>query len=156
MKNKTIVQLMTRHPVTIGYEDPIQKGSDLMAEHHFRHLPVVDHLGEVIGILSDRDVQRAIEVKRHGAEMEFMIASHRKVKDFMSWPPYSISEKASTLEALELMLEKKISALLVLSEQNGKVRGILTSEDLLKEFARYLKETEELPTQPIMIPQGSD
>lgn len=156
MKNKSIVQLMTRHPLTIGYEDPIQKGSDLMAEHHFRHLPVVDQLGEVIGILSDRDVQRAIEVKRHGAEVDYVIASHRKVKDFMSWPPFFISDHASTLDALESLLENKISALLVKSDQTGKIRGIITSDDLLKDFARSLKESNEFPENTLLNPQGSD
>ena len=156
MKNKNITQLMTKHPMTIGYEDPIQKGSDLMMEHHFRHLPVVDQLGEVIGILSDRDVQRAIEVKRHGTEIEYVIATHRKVKDFMSWPPHLISDHASTLEAIESMIEKKISALLVQSDHTGKIRGILTSEDALKEFARLLKDDEDFPMDSIPLARGTD
>ena len=157
MKNKKVTQIMTKHPITVSYEEPIQKASELMMEHHFRHLPVTDQLGDVIGILSDRDVQRAIEVKRMGAEMEYVIAPHRKVKDFMSWPPQTIADDSNLLDALELVIDRKISALLVQSVQTGKTRGILTSEDLLKEFSKILKQEEDLPMDiPMPTAFGTD
>jgi CBS domain-containing protein len=136
---KTVSQIMTKHPITIGYEDSIQQASELMLEHRFRHLPVTDQLGDVIGILSDRDIQRAMEVRKRGIESETVIASHRKVKDFMSWPPNTISDQSDLKDVLEQMIKEKISALLISSTQTGKVRGIITSEDLLKEFLHSLE-----------------
>jgi CBS domain-containing protein len=125
--------------VTIGYEESIQKGSDLMLQHRFRHLPVTDSMGEVIGILSDRDIQRAMEVRRQGIEVERVISPTRRIKDFMSWPPHTISDELSLSEVIRFMIREKISALLVHSAKTGKVRGIITTEDLLKEFGRLLE-----------------
>ena len=142
-KTKNIVQIMTKHPITIGYEDPIQKASELMLEHRFRHLPVTDQMGEVIGILSDRDIQRAMEVRKKGIETETVIASHRKVKDFMSWPAHVVGDQSGLKDVLNIMIQEKISALLISSTDTGKVRGIVTSEDLLKEFSRHLGSGDE-------------
>lgn len=142
---QTIDKLMTKHPLTVGYEDPIQKASELMLEHRFRHLPVTDQLGDVIGILSDRDIQRAMETRRHGIEIEMVIAPHRKVKDFMSWPPHAVPDNTSLVDAVKFMTEQKISALLINSAVSGKVRGIVTTEDVLKEFVRVLQKAETPP-----------
>jgi acetoin utilization protein AcuB len=154
-KTKTIAQLMTKHPLTIGYEEAIQKASEVMLEHRFRHLPVIDQIGEVIGILSDRDIQRAMEVRRHGIETETVIASHRKVKDFMSWPAHTVGDHTPLKNVLSLMINEKISAVLVSAELTSKVRGIITSEDLLKEFERLLNEDEGEDVIPV-IPGGKD
>ena len=147
-KTKNIHQIMTKHPITIDYEDHIQKASELMLEHRFRHLPVTDQMGEVIGILSDRDIQRAMEVRKKGIETETVIASHRKVKDFMSWPAHVVVDQSGLKDVLNIMIQEKISALLINSAETGKVRGIVTSEDLLKEFARHLEsdDAEKIPT----------
>jgi CBS domain-containing protein len=136
-------KLMTKHPITVGYEDLIQKASEIMLEHRFRHLPVTDQLGEVIGILSDRDIQRAMETRRQGIEIEMVIAPHRKVKDFMSWPPHAVPDSTPLVDVVKFMVSEKISALLIHSANTGKVRGIITTEDVLKEFARTL---ETVPT----------
>lgn len=54
------VQLwMTSQPVTIFSSDPVEEALRRMVEGGFRHLPVVDRHGEVIGMLSMRDLVRA-------------------------------------------------------------------------------------------------
>ena len=145
---QTLEKLMTKHPLTVGYEDSIQQASEMMLEHRFRHLPVTDQLGEVIGILSDRDIQRAMEVRRQGIEVEMVLAPNRKVKDFMSWPPHAVPSDTPLVEVVKFMVKEKISALLVNSANTGKVRGIITTEDVLKEFARTL---ETVPTPPFAL-----
>lgn len=136
----SIDTLMTKHPITIGYEDTIQKSSELMLEYRFRHLPVTDQNGNVIGILSDRDIQRAMETRHQGIEVELVLAPGKKVKDFMSWPPHTVSNETSLIDVVTFMIQEKISALLVNSTKTGKTIGIVTSEDVLKEFLKYLKK----------------
>ena len=106
---KTLDQLMTKHPLTIGYEDGIEQAHELMLEHRFRHLPVTDPMGEVIGILSDRDIQRAMQVRRQGVELEVTLPKNRKVKDFMNWPPFSVKDLTPLKDAVRLMISEKIS-----------------------------------------------
>jgi len=121
-----------------------------MLEHRFRHLPVTDTMGEVIGILSDRDIQRAMQVRRQGVELEVTLPKNRRVKDFMSWPPHSVKDITPLKDAVKFMISEKISALLVTSAQSGKVRGILTSEDLLAELERLLERPMPVRNPQIM------
>jgi CBS domain-containing protein len=144
--------LMTKHPLTIGYEETIRKANEMMSQHRFRHLPVTDHLGEVIGILSDRDIQRAMEARKTGIDIELVIAPHKKVKDYMSWPPHTVRDDGSLADALRFMISEKISAILITSSLTGKIRGILTSEDLIRDYLRIL----ETPSHTETFLPGSD
>ena len=49
---------MTRTPITVMPETPIDQARDLMLEHHFRHLPVTRG-DELVGMISMRDLTRA-------------------------------------------------------------------------------------------------
>ncbi len=51
---------MTRNPVTAKPEDPLPLVASKMIEGGFRHIPVVDNAGKPIGIVSIRDVLRAL------------------------------------------------------------------------------------------------
>ena len=51
---------MTRHVITAAPYESLVSASQKMLEHGIRHLPVVDSTGRVIGIISMRDVLRAL------------------------------------------------------------------------------------------------
>lgn len=52
----TAAQLMTRPPVTIGPDEPVQHAAFLMYERAVSRLPVVDQAGHLVGIVSQADV----------------------------------------------------------------------------------------------------
>jgi CBS domain-containing protein len=52
----TVEQVMTPEPTTVAPSASIVKAFDLMVEGAFRHLPVVDGDGHIIGVVSMRDV----------------------------------------------------------------------------------------------------
>ena len=53
-----VVDVMTRDPVSIKTtENPIS-AKNIMLEHNFRHMPVVDENGDLVGIISLRDLIR--------------------------------------------------------------------------------------------------
>jgi CBS domain-containing protein len=54
-----IYHWMTREPRTISPDADGEDAVKLMTEHHFRHLPVVDASGELVGVVSMRDLVRA-------------------------------------------------------------------------------------------------
>jgi acetoin utilization protein AcuB len=129
MKHGTAADNMSRTIVTIAWNQPIQLANDLMEEHRIRHLPVTDKEGFVIGIISDRDVNRAMNPKMPSFSEDMVVG------DFMSWPAVTVDENISLADVAEGMVDEKVSAFLV--TRGGKeVVGIVTSEDLL----RYLKE----------------
>jgi CBS domain-containing protein len=52
----TAGELMTRCPVTIGPDEPVEKAAFLMYDRGIKRLPVVDGTGHLIGIVSRADV----------------------------------------------------------------------------------------------------
>ena len=53
-------QWMTANPVTASPETDVEDASRVMLEHGFRHLPVLDDEGHVIGVVSLRRVVGAV------------------------------------------------------------------------------------------------
>ncbi len=54
-KETPVSQIMTRNPVTVRPEDPLDGCMALMATRGFRHLPVLE-AGKVVGVISIGDV----------------------------------------------------------------------------------------------------
>ncbi len=50
----TIDQVMTKNVATIGEEASLEEARRLVISHGIRHLPVIDHKGELTGLLSVR------------------------------------------------------------------------------------------------------
>src|ERR1700674_1940706 len=55
--SQPVVHWMTRNPVTVGPEVPVEQAMEIMLNGHFRHLPVME--GErLVGVVSIRDLSR--------------------------------------------------------------------------------------------------
>jgi CBS domain-containing protein len=68
-KTTPLSQVMTRNPITVGRDTPIQHVMDVFTEKRFRHMPVVDDDGRLLGLISIGDVLRwAAAVHRQEAE----------------------------------------------------------------------------------------
>src|SRR4029077_15935524 len=59
-------QRMTRHVLTASPETAIPEAMALMVDGHFRHLPVVNEDGHVIGIVSMRDLMAYTSLRLRG------------------------------------------------------------------------------------------
>ncbi len=51
---------MTRDPYTIDPEAPLGTAIDVMRIKEIRHLPVADESGKLVGILTERDLLKAL------------------------------------------------------------------------------------------------
>ncbi len=135
-------QIMTKKLITIGILEPLSKAYTVMQDRKIRHLPVINEFGEIIGILSDRDLQRAMTpheptTKYNSDQPE--INANFQVKDFMNWPVRSINEEVTIDEVARRMLNEKVSALLVYDYQKH-CKGIITTDDLLKYLISLLSK----------------
>jgi CBS domain-containing protein len=54
-------QWMTEDPVTATVETPLEEAAQMMLDHGFRHLPVVDDTQQVVGVVSLRRVVAATQ-----------------------------------------------------------------------------------------------
>lgn len=129
--------------VFINKDSSMKEAYQLMLSNDIRHLPVVDENEVIVGILSDRDVQKAMPVKAMFPWLDkaFTPSFSRNslVQDFMSWPVCTIDENESVITAAEFIMENKISALVLVNQE--KCTGIVTTEDLLRAFVEEHKST---------------
>ena len=75
----------------------------------------------------------------------------KTVKKILAAKPdnvYSVSEKTTVFEALEVMMNKNISALLVMEE--NQLKGIFTERDYARKVALQGKSSKETPVSEIM------
>ncbi|MGE0821895.1 MAG: CBS domain-containing protein [Candidatus Binatia bacterium] len=111
---------MTPDPVIIGPEAMLTTAQEYMHVGHFRRLPVIRD-GELIGIITDRDVRR-----HNGME------DRTKVGAAMTENPLTVGPLTTVEEATQLMIFRQIGGLPVVD--NGRLVGILTASDVLNAF----------------------
>ena len=146
---KLIRENMSSNLITIGWNERMETAHSRMTVNRVRHLPLLTEAGEVIGMLSDRDVQRAMvstvergSLSQNVSEViEFDPESH--VRDYMSWPIESVDLNTELRVVARRMIQEKISSLLVF--QGEKIVGIATVEDLLKVLVELLSDPETGP-----------
>ena len=118
-------EAMTRNVICIHPQDSLEEAYALMTEWTIRHLPVIDE-GVVVGILSDRDVLRVMQVDGTTERIPAM-----EVGAAMSKRPHHCAPGSSISYVAGLMLDNKIDALPVLDPEGGLV-GLVTSSDLIE------------------------
>lgn len=129
-----VKDLMTSKVFTIEPNDMIDRVFFLIHYEKLRHLPVVEK-GKVVGIVSDRDMYKALGPKSNSKVIETsneneMHVVPKKVRHIMKRGVITISPDSLVADAAKLMVEHRIGALPVV--KNGKLAGILTSTDMLK------------------------
>jgi CBS domain-containing protein len=56
--NEKLELYMTKNPITIYFDENLEKAIQIMKEKNIRHLPVVNKEGKLIGMISSRDIIR--------------------------------------------------------------------------------------------------
>jgi CBS domain-containing protein len=130
---------MTREPYTLGPDNSLGDARKLMSEHHIRHIPVVSGEGNVLGIISQRDVFAAedssVLVKNRGSSDHYVALSA-----IMSSPVQWVDEHAS-LRGCALLLQKhKMGCLPVV--RDGRLVGIITDSDFLGVAINLMEQLE--------------
>jgi acetoin utilization protein AcuB len=134
-------QTMSEGLVTAYMMDSLATVAEQMKRYRIRHMPVLDDAGRVVGIVSDRDLQRATwPVESPGdnyRDEKPMFRPAAVVSDYMSWPIKSVPSDTNLIEVAKMMIDEKISAVLV--TKGHSLVGIVTHEDLLKVLTSVLK-----------------
>ncbi|MEM3402150.1 MAG: homocysteine biosynthesis protein, partial [Candidatus Hadarchaeales archaeon] len=116
-------EAMTQEIVTARPEDPITLAAKIFAERGFDHLPITDHSGKLVGIVTSWDVAVSVGTGK------------KKLAEIMTTKVITVNEN-ETLDAAIRKLEKfKISGMPVVDE-SGRLKGIITAEDIAKLLGR--------------------
>lgn len=135
-------EITTRQLITISEQSPLQTAYSLMVRHGIRHLPVTTKGGGIVGILSDKDILRAMRSDVSGEGFfrreSCDLPEDLTAADYMNWPVKFVDKETSLRVLCRRMIEEKVSSFLVTDEQG--VLGIVTSEDLLKLLEGLLQD----------------
>ncbi len=117
----TAESIMSAPVRVIGPEESMEDAGELMDKYGHSGLVVVNEGGELVGIISRRDLNKG---RRHNLE-------HAPVKAFMSSPVVNVSLTTPVSKLQRMMIKKDIGRLPVVDGEDQLV-GIVTRTDLLR------------------------
>jgi len=125
--------IMTQEVVTITPTSSIGAAIELMRQHGFRRLPVVEE-GKLVGIVTDRDLRQATNsplVLRERWYSEFLLEAI-KVRSCMTADPITVQPSTPVVDAARRLRQHKIGGLpVVASDDSNRVVGMVTVTDML-------------------------
>ena len=105
-----------------------------MIEHEISGAPVLNEKEELIGIITEKDCLRAlIDVAYHNQPL-----SNRKVKDYMTENPITISVESDVLDVADAFMKSFFRRFPVVDK--GKLVGQVSRRDILK-AAKKIEDT---------------
>lgn len=151
---KTVADVMSHDPIMVEPETPIKDAIKILAERRISGLPVVSQSGKLVGIISETDLlwqETGVEPPVYIMFLDSVIylenpARHDKelhkalgqtVGEVMSADPITTTPDQPLRKAAKLMQEKSIRRLAV-TDETGKVIGILTPGDIVRAMAAEL------------------
>lgn len=124
--------VMTSDVVTLTRNDKLASASDVMNLGRIRHLPVLDESGDLVGIVSQRDLfhNALLQALGYGTRAAERLRDMFLVKDAMTTQVETIGPDVPLAEAAQRMLDRKIGSLCVVDEE-GNLIGIVTEADFV-------------------------
>lgn len=142
---------MTTNVVTVSPETTAQEVAELLSKYTFGAAPVVDHEGNVVGVISDSDLVSQdikIEFPTYFKFVDGYVMAPGRLRDFeeqleratkktaeglMSAPALTIGPDQDLREAATLMMKHHIDQLPVVEQ--GSLVGIVSKGDIVKWMA---------------------
>ncbi|MFT4767700.1 MAG: CBS domain-containing membrane protein [Glaciecola sp.] len=138
----SVAEVMTAQPYTLRPDDSLTKAASLMREHHIRHIPIVSNDGNVIGMVSHRDLLAASDSR---LVHEDMLAGGKEnyvaLSAVMSSPVQTVNEDAELRSVAGFLRKQRLGCLPVM--RDDELVGIITDSDFL-EVAIVLMEQLEM------------
>lgn len=129
-----IEHYMSPDLVTAREHDSIELVANLMDWNNIRHLLVEDDQNRLVGLVSSRALVRLM-----GSVLAKGESAPVSVADVMERNPVTVSPETSTLDAIELMRERKLSCLPVVKD--GQLVGVITDSDFMGMAGKLLEHS---------------
>ena len=127
----TVSKNMTINPVTTTPDMGVFEAFELMKNEGVQRLPVLDNDGNLVGIISEKNITSAV-ADREVSIVEFaLLLSKIKVGDVMTKEVIAVSVDDPVELAARKMSDNDISILPVV-DNNGKLVGVVSRSDLFR------------------------
>ena len=138
--NVNVGSVMTPLPRTVDVDTPLRAARELMRQRGIRHLPVRGGDG-VVGLLSDRDLKRALNPDLGLPPMDELF-----VGDVAVFDAHTVGEDTPLWQVVGDMADLQIGSVLV--ERDEDLVGIFTATDACRLLGEYLRDGEDLDDDP--------
>lgn len=141
-----VANIMTRSVLTVTPKDLMEKVRTIFENNNIHHIPVIDLEEKVVGIISKQDFMQILhgftlfKTPKSDEYNESMLRA-LLVQDVMTKRLVTLNEKDTVSIAIDIFKENLFHALPVV-DQNGKLKGILTTYDLLTFFSNPVRNIE--------------
>jgi acetoin utilization protein AcuB len=128
----SVSEIMSIAPVTVSMDDPLSKVKELFDRHRFHHLLVAE-AGQLVGIVSDRDLLKALSphIGKASETARDLASLNKRVHQIMTRKPIVLAATASIHEAIEIFNKHAISCIPIIDPENRPL-GIVSWRDILK------------------------
>jgi CBS domain-containing protein len=133
-----VEEFMTTDLITVQKDDIIDLVAEMMDWRKIRYMPVEDNKGKLVGLVTSRLLLRHYS-RSHKLNGKDVLVP---VKDIMINEPFTVSPKASILEAMEIMRDHQIGCLPVVQGKDNELIGIITEMDFLRVSSRLMERIE--------------
>lgn len=118
-----IRQCMTARVISVGAEEPVAVAARLMARQDLGMLPVCSRSGELLGVVTDRDIAVRCVARGHDAACT-------RVRAVMSTRPVRVSPETEVHAAAALLAREQVRRLPVVEQ--GRLCGVVSLGDLAR------------------------
>jgi CBS domain-containing protein len=139
--SSAVGDMVHREPVSVPFGQTIQLSAWSMAKHNVGSLLVREPSGDVAGIVTDKDLRKAVAL---GMDLQ------APIETIMSTPVATIEAQAVVFDALLQMMTRQIHHLAV--TRAGSIAGVVTSHDIMvlqgkspMAIFREIMSTDQLP-----------
>lgn len=161
ISHRPVTDIMSGRVAVLAFDDTLMTVEGIFSSVKFRHLPVVDGRGHIIGIISDRDFLRHVSpfygtVNEQTRDVEIM---SRKVGMVMTRNPICVETRLCIGDAVKIMNRKKISCLPVVEIGTTRLQGIITWKDIVRAFCPECfssKDSSRLKTGVYVNPESTE
>ena len=149
----TVGRRMTKNPITVPLETPVTEARQIMQREKIHRLPVEDHKGRLIGIITEKDILYASPSPASSLdvyEMAYLLGK-LTVQKAMTKDVLSITEDTTIEDAARIMTDNNIGGLPVM--RDGLVVGIITESDLFKIFTELFGARTKGIRATLLVPE---
>jgi CBS domain-containing protein len=152
MRTWHVDDVMTTDVVTVKEDTPYREIVDTLTGRRVSAVPVVDELRQVVGVVSEADLLHKIEYLGDERERRVFAGRRRRAsqvkahgllaRDLMSGPAITVLPSATLIAAARLMDQERVKRLPV-TDDLGRLRGIVSRADLLRVYLRPDPEIQQ-------------
>jgi CBS domain-containing protein len=140
-----VADVMTKSPVTVTPDTPIAKAEELLEQHGWNALPVVEDGGRLVGMVTTLDLLKAFRFTEDRLFPPYEEIMGRPVREVMTEKLTTVSPRTPLTRALEKMVRTRNKSIPV--ALGGELQGILARQDVLNALRRAV--AGERPTTPL-------